>query len=164
MSKQQRKSHDQSGFAVEGDTLEQAVHIQERAASQNFDWPDARGALAKLEEEAVELKALLSAPPSDDAELRASLSEEIGDLLFAAVNVARLCGASPSASLADASAKFERRFERLLGLARLRGLDPRESSLEELDALWEEVKREEKLASDSRAAEDQHRPSRAAED
>jgi uncharacterized protein YabN with tetrapyrrole methylase and pyrophosphatase domain len=141
MSEQQRKSHDKSGFTVRADALEHAVRIQEQAASLNFDWPDARGALAKLEEEAAELGALLVGSAPDGEELRASLREEIGDLLFAAVNVARLCDASPGRALADATAKFQRRFESLLERARLLGLEPRESSLEELDVLWEEVKR-----------------------
>lgn len=145
MSDQQRKLHGESGFAARPDALELALRIQERAAALNFDWPDPEGALAKLEEEAGELRALLAAPPADPDELRASLREEIGDLLFAAVNVARLANASPARALADASAKFEQRFEALLERGRLRGVEPRQSSLEELDSLWEEVKRLEAL-------------------
>lgn len=141
MSEQQRKSHDKRGFAEHGDALERALRIQNYAASLNFDWPDARGALAKLEEEAAELRSLLDVG-TESAERRADLDEEVGDLLFAAVNVARLCEAPPGPTLDDAAAKFARRFEALREKARLLGLDPRESSLEELDRLWETVKRE----------------------
>ena len=71
------------------------------------------------------------------------MRDEIGDLLFAAVNVARLAGVPADDALADATTKFERRFGELLGLAGRLGMDPRAASLEELEALWQRVKADE---------------------
>lgn len=107
--------------------LERAHRLQERAAAAGFDWPDLEGPLAKLEEEV--------------REARAHPVEEIGDVLFAAVNVARKAGVHASIALKDATAKFARRFEAMERLARSRGLDFASLTLEEQDALWEDVKR-----------------------
>ncbi|MCL7962769.1 MAG: nucleoside triphosphate pyrophosphohydrolase [marine benthic group bacterium] len=122
--------------------LSRALRLQDRAAARGFDWPDAGGALEKLHEEIAELESELdsrSSPLVDDA--RADrVQDELGDLLFAAVNVARLAGAHPSVALDRASAKFERRFRDLLRLADERGIDPDEADLATLDRLWDEVK------------------------
>ncbi len=151
MPSEQRKSRDGTGFSEVGDPLSRAARVQQHAATLNFDWPDVDGAIAKLREEIAELDAVLatSAPAGErgtadeegtaDQEVR----DEIGDLLFAAVNVARLAGVPADEALADATTKFERRFGELLSLAGRLGVDPRAASLEELDALWERVKREE---------------------
>ncbi len=157
MPSEQRKSRDGTGFSEAGDPLSRAARVQQHAATLNFDWPDVDGAIAKLREEITELDAVLatSAPAGergtadeegtadqegrDDQEVR----DEIGDLLFAAVNVARLAGVPADDALAEATKKFERRFGELLGLAGRLGVDPRAASLEELDALWERVKRDE---------------------
>ena len=69
-----------------------------------------------------------------------SVAEEIGDLLFAVVNLARRAGAHPTTALARANAKFRRRFEKLEQMARDRGIDLTASDLEALDRLWDEVK------------------------
>jgi uncharacterized protein YabN with tetrapyrrole methylase and pyrophosphatase domain len=75
-----------------------------------------------------------------DAEEPSRVAEELGDLLFAVVNLARLAGAHPTSALAAANLKFQGRFERLEALALERGVDMRASTLAELDALWDEVK------------------------
>lgn len=152
MPGQQRNSRDEGSFSKPADPLERALHAQRQAASLNFDWPDARGALQKLLEEIEELEALLTSDATPDAangeaaeEARsAAVEEEVGDLLFAAVNVARLCDVPPGPALSGAREKFERRFSQLLSQAKRMGIDPRRVSLEKLDLLWESVKREER--------------------
>ena len=145
MPSEQRKSRDGTGFSEAGDPLRQASLVQQHAATLNFDWPDVDGAIAKLREEIAELDAALAGSPSAGERETAheEVRDEIGDLLFAAVNVARLAGVAADDALADATRKFERRFGELLGLAGRLGVDPRTASLEELDALWERVKNDE---------------------
>ena len=124
--------------------LSRSLRLQDRAAARNFDWPDVNGALEKLHEEVGELErelSLLSAAGTADAALEDRLEDEIGDLLFAAVNVARLAGIHPSTALERAAGKFSDRFRSLLTLAAERGIDPDDSDLETLDLLWEEVKK-----------------------
>ena len=117
-----------------------AFRLQERAAGVGFDWPDARGPLEKVKEELQELEVEL--PPEGTAP-RSPLSrvaEEIGDLLFAVVNLARKLAIDPRAPLERANEKFRRRFEGVERLAAERGVDVGRASLEELDELWDEVK------------------------
>ena len=124
--------------------LSRSLRLQDRAAARNFDWPDVTGALDKLHEELGELERELSrlgASTAPDADLDDRLEDEIGDLLFAAVNVARLAGIHPSNALERAAGKFSDRFRSLLVLAAERNIDPDESDLETLDRLWDEVKR-----------------------
>lgn len=124
--------------------LSRSLRLQDRAAARNFDWPDVNGALQKLHEEVGELErelSLLNAAGTADAALEDRLEDEIGDLLFAAVNVARLAGIHPSTALERAAGKFSDRFRSLLTLATERGIDPDDSDLETLDLLWEEVKK-----------------------
>lgn len=120
------------------DPLLRAFRIQERVAGVGFDWPDPSGALEKVREEVEEVAHELVA---GDAGL---LEEELGDLLFAAVNLARLANVHPTAALARANAKFSRRFGALERLACDRGVVLGEAPLEALDVLWDEVKREER--------------------
>ena len=152
MPNQQRNSRDEGSFSKPADPLGRALHVQREAASLNFDWPHARGALRKLLEEIEELEALLAPDVTPDPATRSAaeeaaseaVEEEVGDLLFAAVNVARLCDVPPGPALSSATEKFERRFGELLSRAKQQGIDPRRVSLEELDLLWESVKREER--------------------
>jgi len=123
------------GLARGLDPLSRAHRIQERVATVGFDWPSAQGAFAKVAEELEEVRQALAAEPSP------ALEEELGDLLFAVVNLARLSGAHAMRALASANRKFTDRFETLEQLARGRGLVLGEASLEQLDALWDEVKR-----------------------
>jgi ATP diphosphatase len=118
--------------------LSRAMELQRKASSVGFDWNDPRAVLHKIREEADEIEAALD---RGDAE---ELAAETGDLLFALVNLARHVGADPEMALRGTNAKFERRFgyiERKLS-EQWRSLD--QSSLEEMDALWNEAKREER--------------------
>lgn len=119
--------------------LMRAYKIQGRAARVGFDWPSVDGAWEKVSEEAAELKA---AANSGD---RQAIVEELGDLLFAVVNVARFLQVEPELALAATTDKFERRFHYIEQQARLKGHSPESLSLEDLDALWEQAKRQEKL-------------------
>ena len=115
--------------------LERAFRFQERAAAVGFDWPDLDGPLAKLEEEVREAWV--------------QPQEEIGDVLFAAVNVARKAGVHPSAALEAATAKFVRRFRAIERMAAQRGIDVETAGLEVLDTLWDEAKLAERSGKES---------------
>lgn len=106
--------------------LERAFRYQERAAAVGFDWSDVKGPLDKLAEEV--------------REARVHPAEEIGDVLFAAVNVARKAGVHPTIALRDATAKFVRRFQELEKIAADRGVELGRTELAELDKIWDEVK------------------------
>lgn len=112
-----------------------AYRLQERAAGIGFDWPDAKGPMDKVKEETAELEK------EQGAGRRERVEEEIGDLLFAAVNLARKLGIEPNQALERANAKFQRRFEQVEKLAEERGLEMGRASLDALDKLWEEVKK-----------------------
>ena len=146
-------------------SLLMAYRLQERAAGVGFDWPDTEGPLAKVYEELAEVEEELereteeadkadrtdrtdkadradradetepvySAPPNQ-------LVDEIGDLLFAVVNLARKARVQPTTALDRANAKFRRRFEGIERLAATRGIDVTTAGLEMLDTLWDEVK------------------------
>jgi MazG family protein len=124
-----------SGLARGLDPLTKAHRIQERVAGVGFDWEDYRGAWAKVQEEMEEVREVLA---GEDPE---ALEEELGDLLFAVVNLTRLAGAHATNVLDRANRKFHDRFERLEALARARGIRLEEAGLEVLDGLWEELKR-----------------------
>lgn len=116
------------------DPLSKAHRIQERVSTVGFDWADARGAFEKVAEELEEVREALQAEPSD------ALEEELGDLLFAVVNLTRLAGTHSLQALQRANQKFTARFDALELLARERGIVLGEASLEELDGLWNEIK------------------------
>ncbi|MDH5197142.1 MAG: nucleoside triphosphate pyrophosphohydrolase [Gemmatimonadota bacterium] len=119
-----------------------AFRMQERAAGIGFDWPDWRGPLEKIREESQELAAELTDQPDTER-----VAHEVGDLLFAVVNLARKVSLDPRAALEGANRRFARRFGGVEQLARARGVDVHTAGLEELDRLWEEVKRGEERAS-----------------
>ncbi len=114
--------------------LVMAYRLQERAAGIGFDWPDANGPLAKVKEEVAELEK------EQGTGRREQVEEELGDLLFAAVNLARKLGIEAGQALERANLKFMQRFENVEKLAEARGLEMGRASLEELDGLWNEVK------------------------
>ncbi len=114
-----------------------ANRLQERAAGVGFDWPDVAGPIAKVREELEEVTAELDAT---DANRHDRLTAEIGDLLFAVVNLARKAGVQPGAALERSNATFRARFAAVEGLAAARGIEMTKATLEELDVLWEEVK------------------------
>jgi MazG family protein len=119
------------------DALLRAQMIQERVARVGFDWPNADGAMEKVAEELEEVRAEIAA--ADEVDQNA-LEMEVGDLLFAVVNVARLVGVDAASALARSNAKFVSRFSSLERLARARGIEIGEVGLEVLDRLWDEAK------------------------
>jgi uncharacterized protein YabN with tetrapyrrole methylase and pyrophosphatase domain len=115
--------------------LLKAYRLQERAASVGFDWPDVAGPLEKVREEVAEVERELgSGAPAE------RLADEIGDLLFAVVNLARKAGVQPGPALDRANRKFRDRFEAVEALCAERGIDLDAAGLEVLDGLWDEVK------------------------
>ena len=131
------------GLPAELPSLHRAFRLQDRAAGVGFDWPDATGAAEKVDEELAEVRAEVArgARPSPHGVPDERLEEELGDLLFAVVNLCRKLGVHPSLALDKANVKFARRFQAIERLARERGIDVRTAGLDALDALWEEVKR-----------------------
>jgi len=114
--------------------LLKAYRLQERAAGVGFDWPDARGPMEKVKEEVGELER---ETPHGKPE---AIEDEIGDLLFAVVNLSRKLGVEPGHALERANEKFTRRFEQVERLAAERGVAMGRATLQELDRLWDEVK------------------------
>jgi MazG family protein len=121
--------------------LLKAVRMTSRAADLGFDWERDADVLSKLDEEVAEFKAELAAPGGERKE---RVEAEIGDLLFTVVNVARRHGVDPEAALQRTNQKFRRRFEEISRRLRAEGRDVRGTPLAELDALWNEVKSEER--------------------
>ncbi len=119
----------------------EAFQITTKVSRVGFDWKHAGGALAKLEEETAELRQAIAAQAGHDA-----IAEEVGDLLFAAVNVARLAGVDPESALKASNRKFRRRFAFVEERLREDGRKPADSKLEEMDRLWDEAKARERGA------------------
>ena len=117
----------------------EAFQLTTKAARVGFDWPDVASVLAKLDEEVAELKRAVAAGKDP-----AAVNDEVGDLFFVAVNVARLLGADPESALKAANRKFRRRFRHVEAGLRARGRSPAESTLEEMDGLWNEAKARER--------------------
>ncbi len=117
----------------------EAFQITTKVSRVGFDWKDAGDALAKLDEETAELREAIATSAGHDR-----TAEEIGDLLFVAVNVARLSGVDPESALKAANRKFRRRFRYIEEKLREAGRKPADSNLEEMDRLWEAAKREER--------------------
>ena len=152
---EQIKRRERRGRVLDGlvptlPSLLMAYRLQERAASVGFDWPDTRGPLEKIREELSEVEDHLprdDQPPASAADPNQpapapsdSLTDEIGDLLFAVVNLARKSGVQPGLALDRANRKFRSRFEEVEQLAERRGIDLGAAGLEILDRLWDEVK------------------------
>ena len=143
------------GAAAEGSRLDdvplalpaltRAVKLQKRAAEVGFDWPNLAPVFAKAEEEIAELKAAITERGDDEDKRPAKqVAEEFGDLLFVMANIARHLKVDPEAALRDANAKFVRRFKSIEAALAKEGRRPEESSLEEMDQLWDEAKAAEK--------------------
>ena len=113
----------------------EAFQLTTKVSRVGFDWPGAFAALAKLDEEALELSQAVK----DQADPRA-IAEEVGDLLFVAVNVARLTGVDPESALKAANRKFRRRFRHIEERLGSDGRKPADSTLAEMDRLWDEAK------------------------
>jgi MazG family protein len=124
-----------SGVAASLPALMQAQKLQKRAARQGFDWPQIEPVFAKVEEELAEIRAAFL---SGDRE---HIVEEVGDLLFVAVNLARHLGVDAESALRAGNRKFTRRFIHVEQRLREQDRAMAETPAEELDALWEEAKR-----------------------
>jgi nucleoside triphosphate diphosphatase len=152
IKRKERRGRTLDGIVPTLPPLLKAYRLQERAASVGFDWPDPAGPAAKVREELAEVEAELArtpvprapsesadpntpSPPSSDR-----VVQEIGDLLFAAVNLARKAGVDPGTALDRANRKFRDRFEAVERLAADRGVELERAGLELLDRLWEDVK------------------------
>ena len=150
-SKQRRSIGD--GLPAALPVLHRAHRLQDRAAGVGFDWPDTEGPAAKVAEELGEVEAELrgspppppsSAPRFDEGHY--AREAELGDLLFAVVNLCRKSGVHASIALDKANAKFERRFQRMEHAAGEKGLDMSSMELAALDELWDQAKLEERRA------------------
>ncbi|MDD4169015.1 MAG: nucleoside triphosphate pyrophosphohydrolase [Desulfotomaculaceae bacterium] len=126
------------GVSMSLTALMRAKKLQEKAAAVGFDWPDYRGALGKTNEELGELEAAISSGMQEQIE------SELGDLLFSVVNLSRLLGVDPEVALAGTSERFIRRFGYVENKVLHSGKKLSECSLSELDAWWEEAKKQEK--------------------
>ncbi|MGH8123906.1 MAG: MazG nucleotide pyrophosphohydrolase domain-containing protein, partial [Rudaea sp.] len=120
---------------------QRALKLQKRASSVGFDWSDPGPVLDKLQEELDEVRAELAAGAANHARI----SDEIGDVLFVGVNLARLAKVDFSQALRGANAKFERRFRRMEVLAAADGTTLAGKPLDEQDAYWEQAKAEDKV-------------------
>jgi ATP diphosphatase len=123
-----------SGVPVTLPALTRALKLQQKAGKVGFDWNDPRAVLAKIREETDEIEAEIEAGRSAEA------CAELGDLLFAVVNLARHLDADPEAMLRATNAKFERRFAAIEATLAERGRTPQQSTLAEMDALWTAAK------------------------
>ena len=127
-----------AGVPVGLPALTRALKLQQKAGKVGFDWNDPMAVLAKIREEADEIEAAIRVGGD-----RQEAAAETGDLLFAVVNLARHLDADPEAVLRATNQKFERRFASIERALKARGKTPSESTLAEMDALWDEAKTEE---------------------
>ena len=114
--------------------LLRARKVQHKAGKVGFEWNDVDGAFDKLEEEIAEMRAAVKSGKIDDIE------EEIGDVIFGVVNVARYLKVCPEVALTATTDKFIRRFGYVIDNLRARGLSPEKATLEEMDVFWDEAK------------------------
>lgn len=126
------------GVAIGLPALLRAMKLQKRAARVGFDWPDISHVLDKMVEEARELVEASADLP------KARIEEELGDLLFVMANLARHLDIDPEAALRHANAKFVRRFEFIETELSKRGKRPEDSNLQEMDALWDQIRARDK--------------------
>jgi len=129
------------GIAAGLPSLTRALKLQKRAARVGFDWTDPADILDKIEEEVGEIRAEIDGQAPKDR-----IEDEIGDLLFCAVNLARRYEVDPDSALRRTNAKFERRFRHLEAALRAQGRGPAEAGLDEMEELWVAAKRAETAA------------------
>ena len=151
-----------SGISSAMPSLMEAYKISSRVAHVGFDWPNIEGLFDKLNEETEELRQNLEEYPEPgpqpesasgvagargvkiSPELRTRLEDEVGDLLFVLVNIARYLSLDPESALRKTNRKFRRRFEYLEHKLDQRGRKPADASLDEMESLWQESKQQEK--------------------
>jgi len=154
-----------AGVSSKMPALMEAYKLSSRAAHVGFDWPEIEGLFAKLEEETVELREELKAvpmlpfkgqsagtgiagsgKPQVPPELRERLEDEVGDLFFVLVNIARYLSLDPESALRKTNRKFKRRFQWMEERLRASGRAPQQASMDELETLWQQAKQREKHA------------------
>ena len=127
------------GVALALPALTRAVKLQKKASKVGFDWGALEPILAKIQEEIGEMRHEIATQASKER-----LADELGDVLFAVANLARHLQLDPEAALRGTNSKFERRFRQIEQWLAEQGRTPAESTLEEMDGLWERAKREER--------------------
>jgi uncharacterized protein YabN with tetrapyrrole methylase and pyrophosphatase domain len=148
-----------AGISSAMPALLEAHKLSSRAAHVGFDWPEIAGLFEKLEEETTELKDELKSLPSSlqpvgrgiagsgkpqgPEELRHRLEEEVGDLFFVLVNIARYLSLDPESSLKKTNRKFKRRFQWMEEQLRASGRTPQQATMDELESLWQQAKQQE---------------------
>jgi MazG family protein len=151
-----------AGVSSKMPALMEAYKLSSRAAHVGFDWPELEGLFAKLEEETAELQEELKAlpfkgppvgagiagsgKPQVAPELRSRLEDEVGDLFFVLVNIARYLSLDPESALRKTNRKFKRRFQWMEERLHASGRAPQQASMDELEALWQQAKQQEKPA------------------
>ena len=151
-----------AGVSSKMPALMEAYKLSSRAAHVGFDWPEIEGLFAKLEEETAELREELKAGarsrvhpgpgiagsgmPQVAPELRERLEDEVGDLFFVLVNIARYLSLDPESALRKTNRKFKRRFQWMEERLRASGRAPQQASMDELETLWQQAKQQEKPA------------------
>ncbi len=128
------------GVSVALPALPRAVKLQKRVARVGFDWPDVEQVFDKLTEEIGELRAELVENPD-----QGRIADEMGDILFVCANLARKLGVDPETALRGCNQKFERRFRHIESGLAADGRNPEQASLSEMEALWLEAKKLEKI-------------------
>ena len=134
--KQRTQSEAMAAIPAVYPALMKAQKVQEKAKKAGFDWDNAEGAFLKIDEETNELREALASGDKNAVE------DELGDLLFSAVNVARFCGCEAETALDKATKKFMERFTITESLAKEKGIDMKNAPPETLDELWEEAKKQ----------------------
>ncbi len=168
LQKTQGVGHPESvlaGVSSKMPALMEAYKLSSRAAHVGFDWPEIEGLFTKLEEETAELREELKAvpmlplkgrslgtgiagsgKPRVPPELRERLEDEVGDMFFVLVNIARFLALDPESALRKTNRKFKRRFQWMEERLRASGRAPQQASMDELETLWQEAKQQEKPA------------------
>lgn len=134
--KQKSQSEAMAAIPATYPALMKAQKVQEKAKKASFDWRDSQGAFDKIAEESKELQDVLATGDKEKIE------DELGDLFFSVVNTARFCGCDAETALEKATQKFMKRFTVTEKLAAEKGIDMKEASIEVLDELWNEAKKQ----------------------
>lgn len=128
------------GIAAGLPSLTKALKLQRRAARVGFDWAEPAPILAKINEEVAELKAAIADHDTATQASKDRVQDELGDILFAVVNLARRLEVDPDQALRRTNAKFDRRFRFIEQALENKGVTPSDASLEDMEALWQQAK------------------------